>query len=175
MDMHAAHERVNYSRLMAQIEQANMLKSQELLVPYLIELGEETISALGERLHEVESFGFKVKLVSESAIELLSEPVMPFARPHLRRSEIRAFFENVARSDWGADIGSLFKECLAAILARVACHASIRSGDRIEPSDASALCSALDQVYTSNACPHGRPVMVSFSTLAMEKWFGRDN
>lgn len=175
MDMHAAHERVNYARLMAQIDSNKILNSQQLLVPYRIELGEEAVSLLCERFQEIESFGFKVRGVSESAIELLSEPVMPFARPHLRRSEIRAFFEDAARSDWGADIWLLFRERLAAILARVACHASIRGGERIEPGEVSALCSELDTIYASNACPHGRPVVVSFSTLAMGKWFGRDN
>jgi DNA mismatch repair protein MutL len=175
MDMHAAHERVNYARLMAKIDQMDGLKSQPLLVPYLVELGEEALSALSERLKEIEAFGFKVRLASDSAVELLNEPILPFARPHLRRSEIRAFFEDIARSDWGSNIGSLFRERLAAILARVACHASIRGGDQIEPAEASALCTELDLIYTSNACPHGRPVVVSFSTLAMEKWFGRDN
>lgn len=175
MDMHAAHERVNYARLMARINESNTLNSQPLLVPYRVDLGEEALSMLRERFQEIESFGFKVRLVSDNAFELLSEPVMPFARSHLRRSEIRTFFEDVARSDWGTDIGSLLRERLAAILARVACHASIRGGDRIDPAEVTALCTELDKIYTSNACPHGRPVVVSFSTLAMEKWFGRDN
>jgi len=58
--------------------------------------------------------------------------------------------------------------------ARLACHASIRSGDLLSREQAYALFSQLDNTELSAACPHGRPVVAQFSKGVIESWFGRD-
>ena len=60
------------------------------------------------------------------------------------------------------------------VAARIACHASVRSGDQLGRAEVEALFRALDTAEFSTACPHGRPVIVSFSASEIERWFGRD-
>jgi len=60
------------------------------------------------------------------------------------------------------------------IAARIACHASIRSGKKMSADEAYALFELMDSSECSAACPHGRPVVVSFAQVEVESWFGRD-
>ena len=60
------------------------------------------------------------------------------------------------------------------VAARLACHASVRSGEGLTRDEVYALFEALDSTEFSAACPHGRPVIVSFSADEVEQWFGRD-
>ena len=67
-----------------------------------------------------------------------------------------------------------FEERIDHIAARIACHASIRSGETMTREEAYALLHDLERSELSGACPHGRPVIVSFDRMTVEQWFGRD-
>ncbi|MCI5064785.1 DNA mismatch repair protein MutL, partial [bacterium] len=59
------------------------------------------------------------------------------------------------------------------VAARLACHASVRSGDLLQREEVYALFDALDEAEWSSACPHGRPVLIHFTVDEIEKFFGR--
>jgi DNA mismatch repair protein MutL len=174
IDMHAAHERINFAILMEQFAEGKSLPAQALLVPYEIMLGEERVSEVESHFADLEYFGFQIEKVSDESLRLLSEPILPFARTYLKRSEVQSFLTDIASLSLGVSVREIIKEKLATALARVACHASIRSGYQIHPEEVEALCAALDRCDTANACPHGRPVAVEFGRGVIERWFGRD-
>ena len=61
-----------------------------------------------------------------------------------------------------------------ALLARAACHASVRAHDDLADGEARALLAALDDTDYGARCAHGRPVVAEVGVPEIEKRFGRD-
>src|SRR5207302_11398849 len=61
-----------------------------------------------------------------------------------------------------------------ALLARAACHGSVRAHDALSAGEAQALLDALDQTDYGARCAHGRPVVAGYDIEEIERRFGRD-
>ena len=59
------------------------------------------------------------------------------------------------------------------VLGTMACHGSVRAGDRLSAEEAGALLAALRDVDFSGHCPHGRPVVTFTSFGELERKVGR--
>jgi len=73
--------------------------------------------------------------------------------------------------DWSES--NLIKEKLDAILSRVACHGSIRSGRIMKGEEMNALLREMEITPHSGQCNHGRPTYVKLKLSDIEKLFGR--
>jgi DNA mismatch repair protein MutL len=62
---------------------------------------------------------------------------------------------------------------LDAILSRVACHGSVRTGRRMQADEMNALLREMEATPHSGQCNHGRPTYVSLAMSDIEKLFGR--
>jgi DNA mismatch repair protein MutL len=60
-----------------------------------------------------------------------------------------------------------------AILSRVACHGSIRSGRRMSAEEMNALLREMEATPHSGQCNHGRPTYVELKLSDIERLFGR--
>jgi DNA mismatch repair protein MutL len=60
-----------------------------------------------------------------------------------------------------------------AILSRVACHGSVRTGRRMQAEEMNALLREMEATPHSGQCNHGRPTYVSLAMTDIEKLFGR--
>ncbi|MDC0358741.1 DNA mismatch repair endonuclease MutL [Oligoflexia bacterium] len=167
VDMHAAHERYNYNYIRNSFSEQNVAV-QQLLVPITVELTEEGVQNCVEHQELFSQFGFEVEPFGEHVLLVRSVPTM------LVEKSIAALIKEVAALSYDEGAEGKFKEVIDHVAARVACHASIRSGKRMEREEVYALFAALDCSAFSAACPHGRPVIVSFSAVDVERWFGRD-
>jgi len=56
---------------------------------------------------------------------------------------------------------------------RMACHASVRGGDRVSMERARLLLAELDRAVAAHSCPHGRPVWVRIPRARLEAMFHR--
>jgi DNA mismatch repair protein MutL len=92
----------------------------------------------------------------------------------LSRLNCTALLKDFAAEPVRAGWRERLEERIDHIAARLACHASVRSGDLLSRHEAYALFSELDEAELSGACPHGRPVVTEFTRDAVERWFGRD-
>ncbi len=166
VDMHAAHERVQYNRIMKSYRE-NQRHSQALLIPSQIKLTDIELATLSEISHSLEEFGFEIKLGNDY-VEVIAVPVA------LQRVSTERLIKELVQLDDGSASTFAIEETLAYRCARIACHASFRGGDVISREDSYAL---LEQVLSSDfgaACPHGRPCLVEFKKEQIETWFGRD-
>jgi DNA mismatch repair protein MutL len=167
VDMHAAHERCNYNRVRQQYRD-RAVNAQQLLVPFVVELSEIGLANCLEQSEIFRAFGFEVDAFGDSALVVRSVPVL------FGSGDIAALIKEVAALTSEDDATGRFEERIDHIAARIACHASIRSGETMTREEAYALLADLDQAELSGACPHGRPVIVSFDRVTVEQWFGRD-
>ena len=74
-------------------------------------------------------------------------------------------------SDYGSS--QLVQEKIEAILSRVACHGSIRSGRRMRAEEMNALLREMEATPHSGQCNHGRPTYVELKLADIERLFGR--
>ena len=166
IDMHAAHERCNYNKIRKNFEN-KCVESQLLLVPQTIELTEAGVEQCLSRKDMLENFGFEIERFGNNVLLIRAVPAI------LSNVNLTPIIKEIAALEDEMDLG-IIDRTIDFIAARIACHASIRSGDKITKEEAYALFTELDQEDFNSACPHGRPVITSFTRSEIEKWFGRD-
>ncbi len=160
IDKHAAHERINFNRLLASQEPP---MRQTLLQATAVELGREDKALLLENLPLLESLGFACEDFGGGAILVREVPADIDAGDAASTLEELAGALRAKRSP---------AERREALLHTMACKAAIKGG---WTSDVSELRALVEKVQSGEVCfcPHGRPVAVKFTKYQLEKMFKR--
>lgn len=170
VDQHAAHERVVYERLRAQMNNGP-LESQRLLFPATLELGATDSRWVESQLPQLESLGFSLEHFGGSAFRLLGVPAVLASRDY--SSAVMDILETL-RSPEAEDV---FEEGLPRLFHRLltvtACHAAIRAHHRLQNDEMTALMRDLAASSMPFTCPHGRPVLLHVGLPEIEKKFLR--
>ncbi|MCH7567642.1 MAG: hypothetical protein IH787_08310 [Nitrospirae bacterium] len=165
IDQHAAHERVLFDKLMAQVE-SEFPESQGLLQAETVELTEGEAELVESNLGVLESLGFAIESFGARAYRVRS---VPAAVSNL--SPERAL--RVVVEDFEEDEMPLAAEKEARLAARICKRAAIKAGQVLSLEEQRQLISDLEQSSSPRTCPHGRPTMVHLSVAALERQFGR--
>ena len=160
IDKHAAHERINFDRLMAAQEPP---MRQTLLTPIAAELGREDGALLLENLPALERLGFACEDFGGGALLVREVPA------DLEADQVSATLEELAEC---LRTGRSPEERRENMLHTMACKASIKGGWKSDPAELRAL---VDKVQSGEVrfCPHGRPVAVKLTKYELEKMFRR--
>lgn len=166
VDQHAAHERLVYEKLKRQMAE-NGVCAQTLLIPEIVELGDEDAARVLEWEEELGRLGLTVEPFGGGAVAVRSTPAV------LGRVDAARLLRDVA--DELADQGQSgrLSERIEAVLSRVACHGSIRSGRRMRAEEMNALLREMESTPHSGQCNHGRPTYVELKLADIERLFGR--
>ncbi|WP_371227672.1 DNA mismatch repair endonuclease MutL [Roseovarius sp. 2305UL8-3] len=166
VDQHAAHERLVYEKLKIQMAE-NGVAAQALLIPEIIELSEGDAARLLEHADELARFGLVIEPFGAGSIAVRETPAI------LGQVNAQALVLDIL--DELADQGSseMVQSKIEAILSRVACHGSIRSGRRMQADEMNALLREMEATPHSGQCNHGRPTYVELKLSDIERLFGR--
>lgn len=166
VDQHAAHERLVYEKLKAQMAE-NGVPSQALLIPEIVELSEGDCARILEIAEDLQKLGLYVEAFGGGALAVRETPAI------LGEVNARAMILDIL--DELADLGSsqMVQARIEAILSRVACHGSIRSGRRMRAEEMNALLREMEATPHSGQCNHGRPTYVELRLSDIERLFGR--
>jgi DNA mismatch repair protein MutL len=165
LDQHAAAERVNFDRL-RRAHHARAIPSQSLLFPVLVEVTPAEAELVEQRADEIARVGLELRVRGTDTVSVHAVPKL-LVRVSPERL-VRDFLSEVGRSG-----GRAFSDAVDLALATMACHGSIRAGDQLSASEATALLRALDQANFAGHCPHGRPVVTFTSWNELERKVGR--
>jgi DNA mismatch repair protein MutL len=164
IDQHAASERVVYEMLRRQ----GTLARQSLVDPVTVQLSGSARAALVEHAEVVRAAGFEVDEFGPDTFRVRS---VPEYRGRRARPEALAELLDELASGGRPTLPDGLEERVAA---SVACHASIRAGDEVSPTEFLRVLDGLfelpEALYT---CPHGRPILLQLPRSRLDQWFLR--
>ncbi len=166
VDQHAAHERVLFHRLQAEIRRGTA-SFQWLLIPQVVELPPRKGRFLEEHMDCLRSLGLEVELFGEGSAVVKGLP------PHLKEVEVVQMIKDLVDELAEMPCSSRMEENLDRLMIVLACHGAVRAGQTLEPSEMQHLLEELDGVSGAPTCPHGRPVVGRFPLSVIEKMFHR--
>ena len=166
VDAHAAHERLVYEKLKRQMAE-NSVASQALLIPEIVDLSEGDAARLLELADDLARLGLVIEPFGGGAVAVRETPAI------LGQCDARAMVLDIL--DELADQGdsTTVKARIEAILSRVACHGSVRTGRRLQADEMNALLREMEATPLSGQCNHGRPTYVELKLADIERLFGR--
>jgi DNA mismatch repair protein MutL len=167
VDAHAAHERVLYERLKAQLD-GGAMASQSLLVPEDIHCGEEEADRIEAQRAELTRFGLLIDRAGPDSLRVRAVP------PLLAKTDLPALLRRLAGSE--ADSDRHFSEALDAqhrILADIACRGAIKANRRLTLPEMDALLRDMERTPNAGQCNHGRPTWVQIDAAALDRLFLR--
>ncbi|MDP5273969.1 DNA mismatch repair endonuclease MutL [Chengkuizengella axinellae] len=166
IDQHAAHERINYEYYYYKFGNPEPI-SQELLIPITLEFTPTEAELLKDRLIYFEQVGVQLEFFGGNAFRVGS---YPYWFPKGEEKEIiTEMAEWVLTEKKAIDIAKLREK--SSILC--SCKASIKANQYLSISEIEALLDKLTGCRNPYTCPHGRPIVISFSTYELEKMFKR--
>jgi DNA mismatch repair protein MutL len=163
VDQHAAHERVMYERILAQL--AGMaVDRQPLLDPLVVELAPDELAAFERSRGELEQIGFAIEPFGDGAVVVRAVP--PVVRNVDVAERLRLILRELAEGGAG-------DSWLDAVAISAACHTAIRAGQSLSLPEMRELIADLERSSQPRACGHGRPTMLHLTQTELERQFAR--
>ncbi|MCL1996346.1 MAG: DNA mismatch repair endonuclease MutL [Defluviitaleaceae bacterium] len=162
IDQHAAHERILYDKLTVHMEMGKPL-SQTLLRPVAVTLNPTEQTVYEENSDFFAELGFEIEDMGHNALALRGVPFI--FGGGINPDVFLEILENI-NSRNAEKLGD-------EKLAKLACKAAVKGGDKLTPTEAKALIDSLLATKKPFTCPHGRPTIVKLSKYEMEKMFKR--
>jgi DNA mismatch repair protein MutL len=166
VDQHAAHERLTHEDLRGQVE-AGAVRSQPLLLPGVVDLAPDDVARLLARAGELARFGLEIEAFGPGAVLVRALPAV------LGAPDPAALLRDLADEFAEMDEATSLSARLDAVVARLACHGSIRAGRRLSGPEMDALLRRMEATPRAATCSHGRPTFLKLSKAEIERMFGR--
>ncbi len=166
VDQHAAHERLVYERMKAQMAQGGVAR-QRLLLPEVVELDPAEAERVCARAEELADLGLALEPFGPGAVLVRETPAL------LGEADVAALVRDIADdlAENGAPLA--LGERLAEVCSTMACHGSVRAGRLLTGPEMNALLREMEATPHSGQCNHGRPTYVELKLADIERLFGR--
>ncbi|RJG24593.1 DNA mismatch repair endonuclease MutL [Paenibacillus thiaminolyticus] len=165
IDQHAAHERINYEYYYERFGHPEEA-SQELLLPLTLEFTTAEAARIRDRLHLLEQAGIRLEPFGGQTFLVRS---YPHWFPNGEEADLVREMTDWVLREKVPDVAKL-REASAIMCS---CKASIKANQRLTEAEAEALLARLAACRQPYTCPHGRPIVVKFTTYDLEKMFKR--
>lgn len=166
IDQHAAHEKVLYEKMMADLR-GKQITSQYLAVPIIISLNLQQLALMRKHEGLFREMGFELEAFGGKEYTVRAVPYNLFgiADETLLVELIDSMEEETA--------GSVTLEIFVEKLAVMACKAAVKGNQKLSFREAQVLIDQLLTLENPYNCPHGRPTIISMSRYELEKKFKR--
>ncbi|HEX4197275.1 MAG TPA: DNA mismatch repair endonuclease MutL [Caulobacteraceae bacterium] len=166
VDQHAAHERLVYERMKAELEAGGAVR-QTLLMPEVVELEPAEAERVGRHADDLARLGLVIEPFGPGAVLVRETPAL------LGETDAAGLVRDIADdlAENGAPLA--LAERLQAVCSTMACHGSVRAGRRLSAAEMNALLRQMEATPHSGQCNHGRPTYVELKLADIERLFGR--
>jgi DNA mismatch repair protein MutL len=163
IDQHAAHERIMYEKILAQM-QANAVDQQPMLDPLVIELPPDELAVFEKSADELNQIGFSVERFGDTTIIIRAIPAL------VRGVDVSVRIHDILQELVNGGAGESWMDSVAI---SASCHTSIRAGQTLSLPEMRELVAQLERCQHPRACGHGRPTMLHMSQNELERQFNR--
>lgn len=165
MDQHAAAERINYEYYLEVLTNPSNV-SQILLMPIILEFTTSEMVSVEENLNQLLELGFSMDQSGPNSYFVREIPMW------LHAEDIEDFVRKVIYNS-ARDKSFKIEKYRDKLAAEIACKASIKANHRVSREEVETLLEKLKACKNPYTCPHGRPTLIKFTTLEIEKMFKR--
>mgnify|MGYP000221925277 FL=1 len=165
MDQHAAHEKVNYERLMKNFKEKEIY-SQRLEPPMVVTVSMTEAEALTRYKDAFAGLGFTIESFGGNEYCIREVPANLYGI-----GERDLFMEPLDAVS--QENGTLDTEVIASKIATMACKMSIKGNQRVSLMEVEHLLDELMKLENPYQCPHGRPTIIKMSKYEIDKKFKR--
>ncbi|MFJ8235018.1 DNA mismatch repair endonuclease MutL [Ureibacillus sp. NPDC094379] len=166
IDQHAAQERIKYEYFRDKVGEVDPNERQALLLPLTFHYSADEALILKENLQGLQEVGIYLEEFGQSSFIVRDHPT--WFPKGFEQEIIEELIEEVLK-ERKPDVKKLREE--AAIM--MSCKRSIKANYYLTKEQMDTLLRDLRKADNPFTCPHGRPVMIHFSTYEVEKMFKR--
>jgi DNA mismatch repair protein MutL len=166
VDQHAAHERLTHEAIRAQMLNGGV-RSQPMLSPAVVDMPSADAARLAFHSADLADLGLQIEAFGPGAILVRAMPAA------LGTADPAPLLRDVADELAEQDESTALQARLDAVIARLACHGSIRAGRRMGGAEMDALLRQMEATPRAATCSHGRPTFLKLSRAEIERMFGR--
>ncbi len=166
VDQHAAHERLVYEKFKHALADKGAA-GQALLLPEIVDLSPEDADRVLAIADDLARLGLAIEPFGGGSVCVRETPAI------LGACDPAALVRDVADELDSEGASRSVTEKIEAVLSRMACHGSVRSGRRLSGDEMNALLREMEATPHSGQCNHGRPTYVELKLADIERLFGR--
>lgn len=165
IDQHAAHEKINYEKLMDSFKKGDVL-SQKIFPSIVLKLTPIQFESVVDNLDSFRKVGFEIEAFGDNDIKVDAVPynIINIGNQKLLMDMIDSFADSKNKEHY---------DSVAEKIASVACKKSIKANYVLSEEEVKELLRELFKLENPYNCPHGRPTIISLSKQEFEKKFGR--
>ena len=167
VDQHAAHEKVNYERMLKRYKNGEML-SQMVNPPVIVALTSAEEELFLNYRQYFEKLGFNIENFGGREYAMRAIPIDLFGCDSEKDMFIQILDE--LSHETGLD---RTPDVINYKIASMACKASVKGNTKMSRAEMEALLDELLTLDNPYNCPHGRPTIISMSKYEIDKKFKR--
>lgn len=165
LDQHAAHEKVNYEKLMKDYKNREIC-SQQLAPPILLTLTMQEQTILEQFSSYFKELGFCIEPFGGNEYKISAVPTTLYGMED--KEAFLTLLDSISE-----DTELVDPEKITDRIATMACKASVKGNQKLSYQEVEALMEQLMGLENPYTCPHGRPTIISMSQTEIEKRFKR--
>jgi DNA mismatch repair protein MutL len=170
VDMHAAHERIVYERLKAQLDHSAALRSQPLLIAQSLPATPQEIATAQTHADALTRLGLDVAPLSAHSLAVRALPASLSAGSATPVAElVRGVLAELAAHD----ATEVIQRAQHELLSSMACHGAVRANRQLTLPEMDALLRQMEATERSDQCNHGRPTWRQISMKELDALFMR--
>nr|WP_222622512.1 DNA mismatch repair endonuclease MutL [Ramlibacter albus] len=166
VDMHAAHERIVYERLKAQMD-AREIASQPLLIPATFAATPQEVAVAESSATTLAQLGLEITALSPKTLAVRAVPTT------LAQGDAVELARSVLAELAQHDSASVVERARNELLATMACHGAVRANRRLTIDEMNALLRQMEETERSDQCNHGRPTWRQVTVKELDALFLR--
>ncbi|TFJ94735.1 DNA mismatch repair endonuclease MutL [Lentibacillus salicampi] len=165
IDQHAAQERIKFERFRRKLGHTTN-EVQELLIPLTFDFSKQESIFIDHHMEDLANVGLFFEPFGNQTYIIRSHPNW---FPNGYEEEVIREMINQIVQDEKVDVQAI-REDAAALMS---CKRSIKANHHLNQEDMFKLLEGLRNTADPFTCPHGRPIMIHFSSYELEKMFKR--
>ncbi len=167
VDMHAAHERIVYERLKAQIGLTASIASQPLLIPATFAASPQEVATAEVSADVLATLGLEITPFSPKTLAVRAVPTS------LAQGDAVELARSVLAELAQHDASTVIERAQNEMLSTMACHGAVRANRKLTIEEMNALLRQMEATERSDQCNHGRPTWRQVSIKELDALFMR--